>query len=409
MITRRNWIRNTIPLWTGQFISLFGSGIVQFSIVWFLTEETGSKVVLAIATYVAIVPGILLGSFVGNIVDRRGKKATMLISDIISALLVFLMAVFLYFEIVSVPVILLILLVRSIANQFQSTALFSSIPLLVPDKSLDKVAGIRQTTDGILNLVAIPTAALLLAVWKIPFVLSIDLFTAFIGIVLLLFVAFPKGSIPTEHVADKMSFKSFIDGFQLLRSYKFIFYKSLLTATINLALTPAIAFLPLLVKENLNGGPETLAMLQVGAGLGTASGGLLMGSWGGFRNRMHSVLAGLALLGLSLSFGGILARLGLSVLLVAPMFLAGLGLSICNSSSGAITQSKVSSDHIGKVSGAAISISQLMIPLGIILATPISEFIGIPGWFIFSGLFCIAAVIIALFNHDFVLYGARES
>ena len=69
-----SWIKKTLPLWIGQFISLFGSGIVQFSIVWYLTERTGSKVVLALATYMAIVPGILLGSAIGHFVDKYNRK-----------------------------------------------------------------------------------------------------------------------------------------------------------------------------------------------------------------------------------------------------------------------------------------------------------------------------------------------
>ena len=399
------WIKKTLPLWVGQFISLFGSGIVQFSIVWYLTERTGSKVVLAFATYMAIVPGILLGSAIGHFVDKYNKKKTMIIADIISASMILVMVLLLYFHLASILVVLLLMLIRSISSQFQSSALFASIPQLVPEKSLEKVAGLRQTMDGILNIVSIPIAALLLTIWNIHSILLIDVFTAIIGVFLLLFVKISKNTVFTS--AYGKNFNKFVDGFRLLVSYKYIFYKSLLSASINLALTPAITFLPLLVKDNLQRGPETLALLQTAFGIGIVSGGLLMSSWGGFKRRMITVLLGLGILGFSLLSGGIITNLGYSPFLAIPMFFVGISLSISNSSSGAITQSKVKSEDIGKVSGASSSISQLMIPIGLLIATPVTEFIGITGWFILAGLLSLLIVIIFSFNQEFLKYSFR--
>ena len=86
MDIKEKWKINTAPLWSGQFLSLFGSGIVQFAIIWHLTEVTGSKVILALATYMGVIPGILLGSYIGNFVDQNNKKLLMVVSDLISAL-----------------------------------------------------------------------------------------------------------------------------------------------------------------------------------------------------------------------------------------------------------------------------------------------------------------------------------
>ena len=241
--------------------------------------------------------------------------------------------------------------------------------------------------------------------WDIHSILLIDVFTAIIGVFLLLFVKIPKNTVFTS--AYSKNFNKFVDGFRLLVSYKYIFYKSLLSASINLALTPAITFLPLLVKDNLHRGPETLALLQTAFGIGIVSGGLLMSSWGGFKRRMITVLLGLGILGFSLLSGGIITNLGYSSFLAIPMFFVGISLSISNSSSGAITQSKVKSEDIGKVSGASSSISQLMIPIGLLIATPVTEFIGITGWFILAGLLSLLIVTIFSFNQEFIKYSFR--
>ena len=53
------WAGPFFTIWVGQAFSLFGSSIVQFALVWWLTKETGSATVLATSTLVALLPQIL--------------------------------------------------------------------------------------------------------------------------------------------------------------------------------------------------------------------------------------------------------------------------------------------------------------------------------------------------------------
>jgi hypothetical protein len=63
-------VRKFFIVWTGQAFSLFGSALVQFALVWWLTKRTGSATVLATATLVALLPQVLAGPFIGVLVDR---------------------------------------------------------------------------------------------------------------------------------------------------------------------------------------------------------------------------------------------------------------------------------------------------------------------------------------------------
>jgi DHA3 family macrolide efflux protein-like MFS transporter len=65
-----NWKIPFFAIWTGQAISLVGSMLVQFALVWWLTESTGSATVLATASLVGLLPGIFVGPFAGALVDR---------------------------------------------------------------------------------------------------------------------------------------------------------------------------------------------------------------------------------------------------------------------------------------------------------------------------------------------------
>ena len=70
-----------LVLLSGQAVSLLGSQSVQFALIWWLTLETGSAVVLAAATFLGLVPQIVLGPFIGALVDRWNRKRILWVAD----------------------------------------------------------------------------------------------------------------------------------------------------------------------------------------------------------------------------------------------------------------------------------------------------------------------------------------
>ena len=69
-----NWKRVFAIIWTGQFLSILTSSIVNFAIVLWLSLETGSAEVLAFATMAALLPQSVLGLFTGIFIDRWKRK-----------------------------------------------------------------------------------------------------------------------------------------------------------------------------------------------------------------------------------------------------------------------------------------------------------------------------------------------
>ena len=55
------WQVPFFTIWTGQQLSLIGSMLTGFALVWWLTRSTGSATVLATASLVQTLPRLLLG------------------------------------------------------------------------------------------------------------------------------------------------------------------------------------------------------------------------------------------------------------------------------------------------------------------------------------------------------------
>lgn len=56
-------IRPFFTVWSGQALSLLGSQLVQFAIIWWLTITTESATVLALASMVGLLPIVIIGPF----------------------------------------------------------------------------------------------------------------------------------------------------------------------------------------------------------------------------------------------------------------------------------------------------------------------------------------------------------
>src|SRR5918996_174686 len=88
----QNWARPFFTIWAGQALSLFGSALVQFALIWWLTQKSGSATVLAIAVMAGMLPQIVIGPFAGALVDRWNRRIIMIAADAMIAIFTLLLA-----------------------------------------------------------------------------------------------------------------------------------------------------------------------------------------------------------------------------------------------------------------------------------------------------------------------------
>src|SRR5512133_604992 len=114
----QHWMRKFIPIWSAQIFSLPGSGLVQFALVWWITQKTGSAALLATATLVAVLPEVFLAPFAGALVDRWNRRKVMIFADAIIALLTLSLAVLFALGLVQVWHIFVVMALRSVGGIF---------------------------------------------------------------------------------------------------------------------------------------------------------------------------------------------------------------------------------------------------------------------------------------------------
>ncbi|MCE7861579.1 MAG: MFS transporter, partial [Chloroflexi bacterium CFX2] len=293
----KNWARRFFTIFTGQALSLFGSSLVQFALIWHLTQKTGSATVLATASLFGMLPQILLGPIAGTIVDRGNRRIIMIVSDSLIAVSTLLLAYLFWSGAAEVWHVYLALTVRSAGGAFHHPAMSASTTLMVPKEHLARVSGANQTLQGLVSIVAPPVGALLVAVMPTQNVLMIDVLTAILGVTPLLFYSIPqperKGAHPS---APKAGFLQDLGaGFKYMASWPGLLMLGLMAAMLNFLLAPTSALTPLLVTKYFGKGALELGSLDSFFGVGMIAGGITLSVWGGFKKKIVTSLTGIVL------------------------------------------------------------------------------------------------------------------
>ncbi len=383
----QKWALPFFSIWSGQTVSLLGSQLVQFALIWWLTKATGSATVLATASLIGILPQVFIMPVAGTLVDRWSRRATMILADSIIALMTVLLAILFWRGDVQIWQVYLLMFIRSAAGGFHWSAMQASTSLMVPQKHLSRIQGLNQMTNGGLNIISAPVGALLLEVLPIQGVLAIDVGTALLAIAPLFFISVPQPARAAAdgNAGDTSVWQDFKAGFQYAISWPGLVLIGLMATMINLLLTPAFSLLPILVIKHFNGQAFHLAWLESGFGIGVVAGGLLLSIWGGFKRRILTSMLGLLLIGFA-TLGIGLAPASAFTFAVVVTFLAGFANPLTNGPIFAVMQSVVEPGMQGRVFTLLGSVATAMTPLGLIIAGPVADKFGVQTWFILGGI-----------------------
>jgi len=400
-----HWVFRFFTLWTGQALSLLGSLLVQFAIIWYLTQQTHSATALAIASMMGLLPQVLLSPFIGTWVDRGNRRWIMISADATVALATLFLAILFVCGWVQTWQIYAVLFVRAVAGGFHQSASGASVVLLVPCEHLARIQGLNQALQGGMNILSAPLGAFLLSFLSMPAILSIDIGTALVAIAILFFIQIPQ---PQRTSTAGVSFwQDFTSGFRYIIAWRGLVILLGLVMVINFFFSATEPLTPLLITSHFHGSAQELGWWLSAFAIGTVLGGLLLGVWGGFKRKVITAQLGLVLLGLSTVVVG---RVPAGMLWIGLTANATIGflLPIINGSYGATLQSVIVPDMQGRVFAFIVSAAMLISPLALMVAGPFADAFGIQTWFLITGISCTLMGMLGFFSTDVMQLESRS-
>jgi DHA3 family macrolide efflux protein-like MFS transporter len=380
-----HWQRPFLTIWGGQVFSILGSNLVNFALVWWLTTKTGSAAVLATSTIVLYLPRIFLGPFIGALVDRWNRRLIMIVADGFVASGVLVLAYLFWRGSIQIWHVYVIMAMRSLGGTFHFPAMYSSTSLMVPEKHLSRVAGLNQIIDGGMSVIGPPLGALLLGLFPIYGVLAVDIITALLAILPLLFtfIPQPESTKAGEMITPRSLLGDIKAGFIYIFSWKGMAILLALSIIANFLFAPIGSFLPLLVTQYFAGDVWHYSSVEAIFGIGMVSGGLLLSVWGGFKRRVVSILAGFIGMGAGMLLVGFAPQAAFGMAVVG-MFFSGFANTFSNGVAYALIQSVIDPAMQGRMFTTIMSVNSVMSPLALAIATPLVERYGVHFWYVLA-------------------------
>ncbi|QJC54028.1 MFS transporter [Paenibacillus albicereus] len=381
--TDRNWKRTISLFLGGQTISLFGSSLVQYAIMWHITLSTDSGAMMTIAILCGFVPTFFLSPFAGVWADRYDRKKLIAYSDSLIALTTLVMALLFLAGYDALWLLFVMSAIRALGTGVQTPAVGAFIPQLVPAEQLTRVNGVNGTLQAMTMFAAPVVSAGLLSVAPLQAIFFIDVATAIVGVLTLLLLVREKPRQAAPDAQERGYLADLRQGVRYVREHSFLKPFFFFMALYMILISPAAFLSPLQVTRSFGPDLWRLTAIELAFSVGMMAGGLLIAAWQGFRNKAHTMTLSFLVTGLACAGLGVVPSFWVYLALMA---LVGLMMPVFNTPATVLLQQKVEESYLGRVFGVMGMISSSMMPLGMLLFGPLADRIPIERLLVATGL-----------------------
>ena len=390
---RPRWRRDVTVFLSGQTVSLFGSMLVQYAIMWHLTLETRSGTVMAVYAVVGFLPQAVVSVFGGVWADRLDRRALIIGADATIAVTTLALALLMLSGTDDLWLLYVAAAIRSAGAGIQTPAVGALLPQIVPTDKLMRVNGINATIQSAMMLVTPAVAAGLYAWASIEAIFLVDVVTAAVGIGLLLLVPVPR-LVRTDQVAGARGYVTdLVDGVRYVAHTPFVRWVLVIWGVVFVLIVAPSFLTPLMVVRSFGDEVWKLTVNELAFSVGMTLGGVAVAWWGGLRNRVHTVLLVTAL------FAVFNVGLGLSTsmwLFFGFMFLIGLGVPFFSTPTMTVLQERVEPERQGRVFGFVGIVMAVAMPLGMSVFGPLADRYSVESLLVTAGAALLLVVVTAV-------------
>lgn len=399
---QENWQKKTAIFLGSQAISLFGSSLVQYAILWYITLETKSGTMMMISIVFGFVPTFFLAPFAGVWADRYNRKLLIALSDSMIALSTLLLAILFWLGHDYIWLLFLMSAVRAIGGGIQTPAVGAFLPQIVPKDKLFRINGINSSIQAVINLLSPMLAGAVLSIASIEAIFLIDVFTATIAVLSLIFLL----KVPPHAKAmQKQTLSYFADlkaGLNYIKNHGYLKNFFIFCAFFFFLIAPGTFLTPLQVAKSYGDEVWRLTAIEVAFSIGMMLGGVLISLWKGFKNKIHTMAFATFIMGFSTFLLGLTP---LFWIYLGIMFIYGIVIPIYHTPTTVLLQHQVEEEFHGRVFGVLSMISSSTVPMSMLLFGPLADLVKVEWILLTSGSLLLVLSFFFVRNKSLLYHG----
>ncbi len=396
---QQSWKRKFWIISIGQIASLIGSSAVQFALIWWIASETGSAIMMGLSGLVAFLPATLLSPLAGIVADRYHRKYICIFADLFIGVSAAIFSVLLWLFEMPVWTALIILFLRSIGNAFHQPAFQAMIPQFVPAEDLVKIGGWNQLIASGSFLLGPAIGAALYAAFSLPVILLTDLLGAIIASVMLAAVQIaPMQRVTRESQNTRKELK---EGIEVFRADKALTLLIVVETLCMIFYMPLSSFYPLMTSDYFNATAWHGSVVEILYAAGMMVAAFLFSSV--IKVKQHLLFSYIGMLGVGITsaIGGLLPpdMWAWLIFALACGVMGAFG-NVHSIPLIAYMQTTIPAEKMGRAFSLIALAASLSMPVGLLIASPVAETVGVNVWFLVSGVGTVLITATGLFLHQ---------
>jgi len=383
--------KSYLIFWIGQIFSIFGSNIVFFVLITWITVTTQNPVAISFAAFSYFIPMIVISPIAGIISDRHDRKKIIITADSLQAFSTFILILFFIFNWVQYWIILIFTLIRSTCQAFHNPVVNAIIPTMVPKDKLSRINGLNFLLSSFVNIIGPMVGGFLLLFFSVGQALWIDIITFLIALIPLLLIHIPSVKKHEDQHKEESFLSSFKDGLKIIQIIPGLLSMMIAFTILNFLQQPQGSLMPYYIIVDNGGSVLDFSIVSTAFSIGTLIGGVITSVKKNWKHYMRAILITYMIM----SLGQILiatAPTGFIYLIAIYAPLVGLAAPVINSLWFTMIHLKVPHDKVGRVVSIDTTLSFIAMPIGTILAGPLALFMGTANLFIFATILIITTI-----------------
>ncbi|RDW15034.1 MFS transporter [Oceanobacillus chungangensis] len=354
--------KNFLFLLIGRIITNIGDSIYYIAAMWLVYSLGGNAFYSGLAGFLTLLP-VSLQFITGPFVDRWPVKRTLIITQVLQAILILIIPITYYFGVLTVQIVLIVMPIVAFIEQFAYPSQTKALPLILPKKDLLKGNSYFSFAYQGIDLVFNAVAGILVAVVGAVTLFLVDSVTFTVAAILFSLLKIPhtKEKTLNQEKGLKQGLKKYF--FELKEGFSIVFGSLMATFLIgsivaNFAIGGAMAILPAFADHM--GGSEIYGFYLAAMSTGALVGALLANQMGKFRIGPFVILSFL-FSSICWVIASIVPWTFLGVLLFS---IAWIPIGGTNVIFAATVQTVVPNHVLGRVNTVSASMGTIAMPIG---------------------------------------------
>lgn len=388
----KNWLAIISFIWAGQAASMITSYAAGYAVVWYVTESTGSALVLAVMNICVMLPIGLLSPFGGIVADKHNRKMIMIVADGAIGLISLIAGFIILAGNVSLVLLTLVCVARAIGQAFHSPAMMATMPMLVPDKHLLRINTLDQLLASIAGIGAPAFGIFLYTTMGFSSVMFLDFIGALFAIAGLALAKVP--TVIDETATQQHVIANLRDGFRAVAASRGLLLLIVMVTIGMMIFGPLSAVFPLMTYEHFSGDGYMASLVEATFGIGMLVGSGILMAWGGGKRLAGLIAVAAVIVGATTMACGLLPPTGFVAFVVLVTVMA-MACAWFNGPTMTLTQRNVPDEKMGRAMGLLNAAMGLATPIGIAIGGVAAELMGVAPFFVVDGIACLVLGLVA--------------